>query len=73
MLEFPHPALSVVSFTPISLGLTCMLRVSLYRKRTMEGEKREVRNASFRLWRKLECPKRTLGQLQVTDSLLTYG
>ena len=40
ILEFPHPALSVVGFTPISLGLTCMLRVCLYRKGAMEWEKR---------------------------------
>ena len=70
-------AVSVVGFTLISLGLTCMLRVCLYRKAkgAMEGEKRGVRNISFRWWRKPEykCPERTTGQPQVTDNLLTYG
>ena len=66
----PTPALGVVGFTPILLGLTCMLRVCLYRKGAMEGEKRGVGNVSFRCWKKLE---RTIGQLQVTDNLLTYG
>ena len=55
----------MVSFTPISLGLSCMLRVCLYRKRAMEWEKRGVGNISFRWWRKLECPERTTGQLQL--------
>ena len=36
ILEFPHYAVSVISFTPISLGLTCMLRVFLYRNGAME-------------------------------------
>ena len=73
ILEIPYCAVSVVGFTRISLGLTCMLRVYLYRKRAMEGQKRVVRNISFRWWRKLECPERTTGQPQVTDNLLTYG
>ena len=72
ILEFPHPAFNVVGFTPISLGLTCMLRVCLYRKGAMEWEKRGVGNISFRWWRKPECPERTTGQPQVTDNLLTY-
>ena len=71
-LEFPHPAISVVGFTPISLGLTCMLRVCLYRKGAMEWEKRGVGNISFRWWRKPESPERATGQPQVTDNLLTY-
>ena len=51
-----------------------MLRVCLYRKGTMEWEKRGVVNISFRWWRKPECSKRTTGQLQVTDtfSLMDY-
>ena len=64
----------MVGFTPILFGLTCMLRVCLYRKGVMEWEKRRgVGNISFRWWRKLECPERTTGQPQVTDNLLTYG
>ena len=62
--------LSMVGVTLISLGLTCMLRVCLYRKGAMEWEKRGVGNISFRWWRK---PERTTGQSQVTDNLLTYG
>ena len=60
----------MVDFTPISLGLTCMLIVYLYRKGAMEWEKREVGNVSFRWWKKLECLERTTSQLQVTDNLL---
>ena len=37
--EFKFPV-SVVGFTPISLVLTCMLRICMYRKGSMEGEKR---------------------------------
>ena len=73
ILKIPHPALSMVSCTPILLGLKCMLRVCLYRKGTMEWEKRGVGNISFRWWRKPECPERPTGQPQVTDNLLTYG
>ena len=42
------PLLSVVGCTPILLGLTCMLRVCLYRKEAMEWENRGVGNVSFR-------------------------
>ena len=49
--------LSVVSVTLILLGLTCMLRVCLYRKGAMEWEKRGVENISFRWLRKPECPE----------------
>ena len=73
ILEFPHRAISVVGFTPISLGLTFTLRVCVHREGAMEGEKRGVGNISFRWWRKLECPERTTGQPQITDNLLTYG
>ena len=75
ILEFPHCAVSVVGFTPIPLGLTCMLRVCLFRRVGMEWEKRGVGNISFRWCRKLECQERTTGQPQVTDILLiiTYG
>ena len=55
----------------ILLGLTCMLRVCLYRKGAMKGEKRRVGNVSFRWW-KPECRERTTCQPQVTDNL-TYG
>ena len=49
ILEFPHQAVSVFGFTPILLGLTCMLTVCLYRKGAMEGEKMGVGNhVSFR-------------------------
>ena len=72
ILEFPHHAVSVVGFTPILLGLTCMLRVCVYREGAMEREKRGVGNISFRWWRKLKCPERTTCQPQVTDNLLTY-
>ena len=68
--EFPLRAVSTVSFTPILLGLKCMLRVCMYRKGAIEWEKRGVGNISFRWWRK---PERTTGQPQVTDNLLTYG
>ena len=38
---------NVVGFTPILLSLTNMLRVCLYRKGTMEGEKRRAGNVIF--------------------------
>ena len=68
-------------FTPASRAvvlclrgdLTCMLRICLYRRESMEGERRRVGNVSFRWWRKPECPERTTSQPQVTDNLLTYG
>ena len=52
--------------------LTCMLKICLYRKGVMEGEKRGVGNVSFRWWRKPECPERTTGQPQVTDNLTLW-
>ena len=63
----------MVGVTPIPLGLTCMLRVCVYREGAMEWEKRGVENIRFRWWRKPECPERTTSQPQVTDNLLTYG
>ena len=60
----------MVGFTPILLGLTCMLRVCLYRKGAMEWEKRGVGNISFRWWRKPEYPERTSHRLLTTFSLL---
>ena len=52
--------------------LTCMLIICLYRRESIEKERKGVGNVSFRWWRKLECPERTTSQLQVTDSLLEY-
>ena len=72
ILEFQHPAINVVGFAPISLGLSCMLRVSLYRKGAIVEKKRGIGNIIYRWWRNLECPKTTTGQPQVTDSRLTY-
>ena len=51
-LVFPHRTVSTVSFTPVLLGLTCMLRVCLYRKGAMNGKKSGVGNVSFMWWRK---------------------
>ena len=46
-------------------GLTCMLRIWLYRREAMEGEKRGIENISFRWMGKLECQERTTTQSQV--------
>ena len=48
--------------------LTCMLRIFLYRRESIEGERRAVGNVSFRWWRKPECLERTTSQPQVTNT-----
>ena len=53
--------------------LTCVLRICLYRRESIEEKRRAVENVSFSWWRKPECPERTASQPQVTDNLLTYG
>ena len=53
--------------------LTCMLRICLYRREYIEGERRGIGNVSLRWWRKPECPERITSQPQVTDNLLTFG